>query len=140
VTEGEGGETYYFALSAEGLYVASGYYFMAKDQLERYRTAVASDLFGVELVGLIADAKRAKLESIGDALKSAPRGYPRDHPRIDLLRCKGLALGRPFPPAGWTSSRRALDRIVAVWEAAGPVNEWMNAHVGPSELEPERRR
>ena len=25
-----------------------------------------------------------------DALKTAPRGYPRDHPRIELLRYKGL--------------------------------------------------
>ena len=140
VTEGEGGETYYVHISAEGLYAASGYYMMAKDQLERYRAAVATDHWGGELEQAVGTARRAKLESIGPALKSAPRGLSRDHPRIDLLRCKGLAMGRPWPPAKWMGTPKALDRIVEVWQAAGPVNEWLNAHVGPSELPPDERR
>jgi uncharacterized protein (TIGR02453 family) len=139
-TEGEGGETYYVHLSAEGLYAAAGYYMMAKDQLERYRAAVAADHWGDELVHAVAAVKRAELEPIGPALKSAPRGFPRDHPRIDLLRCKGLAMGRQWAPARWMSTPKALSRIVQVWRTAQPVNDWLNAHVGPSELPPEERR
>ena len=35
VTEGEGGAAYYVQISSAGLYVGSGYYHLAPDQLER---------------------------------------------------------------------------------------------------------
>ena len=43
VTEGECGEHYYVAISAEGIGIGIGYWRMASDQLERYREAVAAD-------------------------------------------------------------------------------------------------
>ena len=41
-------------------------------------------------------------------LKTAPRGYPKDHPRIELLRYKGLITWRTWPPGPWlgTDGRR----------------------------------
>ena len=39
-TEGEGGEVYYLQLDAEGVFAATGYHQMARDQLARYREAV----------------------------------------------------------------------------------------------------
>jgi hypothetical protein len=32
-----------------------------------------------------------------DSLKSAPRGYPKDHPRADLLRKKDMAAWKKWP-------------------------------------------
>ena len=46
VTEGKGGASYYVQISAEGLYVGSGYYHLASDQLERFRNAVADNRRG----------------------------------------------------------------------------------------------
>ena len=46
VTEGEGGEFYYLQISADGLYVATGYYHMATDQLGRFRQAVDGEATG----------------------------------------------------------------------------------------------
>ena len=132
VTEGEGGEIFYVQLSAEGLMAASGYYQMSRDQLERFRRAVASEVGGPDLVRRVAEAEAAKLEIGGEALKVAPRGYPRDHPRIRLLRHKGLTASRSFPPAKWISSHGALERITAVWREAAPINGWLAANVGPS--------
>ena len=48
VTESEGGAAYYVQISSEGLYVGSGYYHLAPDQLERYRAAVADAKTGPE--------------------------------------------------------------------------------------------
>ena len=131
VTEGEGGEAYYLHLDAHGMFVASGYYRMAKDQLERYRTAVDDDVTGPDLQDRVATVGR-RHEIGGEARKMAPRGSPRDHPRIELLRHKGLIASRALGAPGWLSTRRAVSEVAKVWRAAAPINEWLAAHVGPS--------
>jgi len=104
---------------------------MADDQLARYRAAVDDDV-GSALEEAVAGMRAAKLEAAGDALKTAPRGYPRDHPRIELLRRKGLAGVRDFDPASWLHTAGAARRITDTWRAAAPLNAWLNRHVGPS--------
>jgi uncharacterized protein (TIGR02453 family) len=136
VTEGEGGEAYYLQVSADGLMVASGYYGLAVDQLERYRAAVDSNA-GSALDELIESYRRQGFAVGGSALKSAPRGYPRDHPRVHLLRHKGVYLSRSFPVAKWLHTPKALDRIVTTWRAAAPLHEWLNCNVGPSTEAPD---
>lgn len=42
------------------------------------------------------DAAVAGLELWGDALKTAPRGYPKDHPRIEALRYKQYMATAPL--------------------------------------------
>jgi uncharacterized protein (TIGR02453 family) len=132
VTEGDGGEAYYLAISAKGLVVASGYWMMANDQLARYRAAVDDEAAGTTLERIVADLRAQGLSIEGHALKTAPRGYARDHPRIELLRHKSVAAMQSFPPARWLGTGAAAERIVAVWRAAGPMNEWLGEHVGPS--------
>lgn len=136
VTEGEGGEFYYVHLDADGLYAASGYYQMASDQLARFRQAVADDVTGPDLVSRVAELERTY--SIGGrALTTAPRGYPRDHPRIRFLQHKGLTAARAFGTPGWLSTKQAKRRIVDSWRGASPINDWLNRHVGPSRLAPD---
>src|SRR6185437_10092532 len=65
----------YASISARGLVAGSGYHIMARDQLERYRDAIADDARGPELGKLLAKAQRAGLEVWGETLTTAPRGY-----------------------------------------------------------------
>jgi uncharacterized protein (TIGR02453 family) len=132
VAEGKGGETFYVEISADGLVAASGYWMMAKDQLARYREAVDDDHAGRALERTVASLREQTLVIEGQPLKSAPRGYQRDHPRIELLRCKSLAALRAFEPAAWLHTKAAATRIVDVWRAAEPMNAWLAEHVGPS--------
>lgn len=130
----------YVSLNADGLGAGSGMYEMAQDQLERYREAVADERSGKKLVGLVAKARAAGLEvTAHDVLKTAPRGYPKDHPRLELLRHKGLITWREWPAGAWLGKRRAMDRVVEFFRLSKPINGWLRAHVGPSTL-PERRR
>lgn len=137
VTEGAGGTHFYLAISSAGLFVGSGYHHMASDQLERFRAAVDDERSGSVLVRVVAERRSAGDEVGGDALKTAPRGVARDHPRIELLRHKGLTVGRSFGPAKWLSTRAALDRVTDVWRSGRPVTSWLDDHVGPSKLPPE---
>jgi uncharacterized protein (TIGR02453 family) len=134
VTEGECGEAYYVHVSADGLFVASGYYQMARDQLERFREAIDDDRRGVELERIVDELGR-RYEIGGEALKTAPRGYPRDHPRVRLLRHKGLTAAKQFGTPAWLATRRAATKIAETWRGIAPLNEWLGANVGPS-LEP----
>jgi len=130
----------YIQLTADGLGAGCGMYEMAQDQLDRYRKAVTEDRSGVGLATLVAAARAAGLEVTGhDVLKTAPKGYPRDHPRIELLRFKGLITWREWPAGAWLGTRRAKDRVVEFFRESKPIKEWLGTHVGPSTL-PERRR
>lgn len=127
---------YYTEISRDGLLAASGSYQLARDQLERYRRAVDDPGPGEALAGLLRDAEAGGLRIGGQALKTAPRGYARDHPRVGLLRHKGVMVSLDLPPGPALASRRALSHVRDVWRAAGPINAWLAEHVGPTELPP----
>lgn len=137
VAEGEDGAISYVQMSADGLFVGSGYYHLASDQLMRWREAVDDEKRGNAIVDIVAALVKRRLE-IGamDTLKTAPRGYPRDHPRVELLRMKGLTAGKSFPVARWMHTPSAAERIVSIWSECAPMNEWLARQVGPSTLAP----
>jgi uncharacterized protein (TIGR02453 family) len=130
----------YIQFSAEGLSAGSGMWMMAADQLERYRAAVDADGPGAALEAVVSDGKKAGLEIGGhDSLKSAPRGYAKDHPRIDLLRHKGLVAWKSWPVEPWLATAAAKKRVVEFLEASRPMNDWLTSHVGESKLPPKER-
>ena len=120
----------YLSFSADGLFVGSGLYSPAPDALARFRAAVADDRSGDELVALVARLRKDGYDVIAhEVLKTAPKGYPRDHPRIDLLRNKGIAMSRRWPVGGWLGTRTARERVVTVLRDAHPLNDWLARHV-----------
>ena len=81
---------------------------MNPEHLARYRAAVAGDRLGPELEEIVAELEKADITVHGHgALKSAPRGYPADHPRITLLRYKGLTAWKQWPVEPWLESATA---------------------------------
>lgn len=136
--ESEGGAGYYVGFDANGLYVGSGYYAMHADQLERFRAAVLDDRTGAEVVALVAAvAKKGLVPGAISELKTAPRGIAKDHPRIELLRRKGLMSGRRFDVAAWMHTKAVITRVRDTWNGAAELNQWLDHHVGPSTMAPE---
>jgi hypothetical protein len=105
---------------------------MSKDQLVRYRDAI-DGAAGAALEAIGADLAEVEYQLEGETLKRAPKGWPQDHPRIKLLRHTSVLVGRHHPPAEWMATREAKDRVLEAWRAAGPVNAWLDAYVGPAE-------
>ena len=136
--ESQGGAGYYVQFSAGGLLAGVGYYQMASDQLERFRRAVDGEALGSEVVQICAAlaAGGFDLGAISE-LKTAPRGFPKDHPRIELLRRKGLIASKQWKPAAWFGTRAVVGKVRAAWRAADEMNAWLDAHVGPSTLAPD---
>jgi len=130
----------YIQLSAAGLAAGSGMHAMESDQLDRYRRAVASDGTGEEFARVISAIEREQVAVRGhDMLKSTPRGYPADHPRIDLLRYKGVITWKEWPVEPWLGTSAAKDRVAEFLETSRPLGIWLGTNVGPSEISPSRR-
>jgi uncharacterized protein (TIGR02453 family) len=137
VTEGEGGAAYYVQISAEGLYVGSGYYMLAGDQLQRFRDAVADNRTGPKLAAAVEILRKKKYDvGARESLKRVPRGIDPDHARGELLRMKGIHVGRTYGAPRWLHTAGASERIVTTWRDSAPVNRWLDRHVGPSTLAP----
>jgi uncharacterized protein (TIGR02453 family) len=124
----------YIHLSADGLAVAVGYHMMAPDQLARYRQAVAEDVTGEQLRRVISAVESQGVDVVGEEpLKTAPRGYSKDHPRADLLRNKGLITWQEWPVEPWMHTAKAKTRIVKHFRDSHPLQAWLDDRVGPSE-------
>lgn len=129
----------YAQLSSAGLFAGTGYHVMAPDQLARFRDAASGEAAGPHLERAVAHAHAAGVETFGESLKTAPRGYPRDHPRAHLLRHRTLVAGRRLEPdADGVPREDALDFARSTWAACAPLNAWLEDHVGPSDLPVER--
>lgn len=129
----------YVSLSADGLFLGGGYYQPAPDQLDRMRRAVADDVQGAALERAVEAVRADGLEVGGEQLTRAPRGYPADHPRIDLLRHKSLVASLHREPEPWLHTPAALDRVRDAWRAVTPLLDWLDGNVGPSDRPRERR-
>ena len=123
--------TGYIQLSAEGLAAGDGMYGMSPSQLGRYRQAVLSEQAGPELERVIAAIGRHGIGvSARGALKTAPRGYPADHPRIGLLRYKGIVAWQQWPVEPWLETAEARNRVAGFLRTTRPLSSWLEAYVG----------
>jgi len=121
----------YIQLSATGLAAGDGMYVMAPGQLGKYRQAVAGDRPGRELERVIAaiEGQAIGVSAHGE-LKTAPRGYPADHPRIGLLRYKSIVAWKEWPVEPWLETAAAKDQVVSFLRATRPLSDWLDTHVG----------
>jgi uncharacterized protein (TIGR02453 family) len=131
--EGAGG--YYVQLSLDGLMVAAGLHQPTPDQLERMRQAIDEPRSAAVLTRALRRSQRAGLEPGEPDLVRAPRGYPVDHPRIELLRRRRMTVARVHALEPWIHGEEAGARIRAELRATVPLVRWLHERVGP----PQRR-
>lgn len=129
-----GGIGYYLEVSAKGIVTGYGAMLMAPDQLRRYRAAIDDEKSGNEFEQLnhtLATESYPISHGAGEPLKTAPRGYSTDHPRIQYLRWKGASVVQEWPKGDdCMHTPDTLDAIRCVWHAAGPLKTWLETHLG----------
>jgi uncharacterized protein (TIGR02453 family) len=139
--EGRGAGSCYVQISADGLRVAGGCWRLQPDQVERYRRAVDDNVQGPRLEAHVEELRRRGWAIEGDRLVRTPRGYPADHPRVELLRHKSLHATQQWPPTeDWLHGRAALDRVRDAWRQATGLNQWLADNVGATTAPPDRHR
>ncbi|MBY6679033.1 MULTISPECIES: DUF2461 domain-containing protein [unclassified Rhodococcus (in: high G+C Gram-positive bacteria)] len=115
---------WYVQVDASGLMVAGGFYASTSDSIAQFRAVVDDEVRGSELARIVADLESRGYDRGGDRLKTSPRGYDADHPRIDLLRHKSLTAGRSFGCPPWLDTAECADHIRGAWRDLTPLLEW----------------
>ena len=118
---------WYVEISARGLRLGAGFYEASGERLAAIREAMADDKSGSRLQRVLRKLEKDGFEISGERLKTSPRGYAADHPRIELLRHKQLFAGKPFGFEG-LDSPDVLDRVRDEWRALRPLVEWVADH------------
>jgi uncharacterized protein (TIGR02453 family) len=127
------GAVHYLHLDASGLMVACGNYVMQGEELDSYRQAVADDISGEELTEILVALQRRRSLQVGpggpEPLKTVPRGYPRDHPRADLLRQKGLIASRTRPGPELQNGSRVRAFVIETFEMCSDLTDWLGRYL-----------
>ncbi|HET8994096.1 MAG TPA: DUF2461 domain-containing protein [Rhodococcus sp. (in: high G+C Gram-positive bacteria)] len=121
------GVGFYVEINAAGLRIAGGFYHGSSVQLATFRSAIDDERRGTELETLVRRLTRTGYEIGGDRLKTRPRGFSADHPRIELLRHRALHAGRTDVSPPWLDSARTLDEVRGAWRAFRPLVQWLTA-------------
>ena len=120
---------FYVQVSAQGVRTGAGFYDASPARLAAFRAAVDSDLTGPELERLLAGITAAGFEVGGDRLKTTPRGYAGDHPRIELLRHRSLTVGRSLGFEPVIHTPELLDVVREDWRTLRPFVDWVAHHL-----------
>ena len=118
---------FYVQVGAAGVRTGAGFYDAAPARLAAFRESIVDDRYGPELERIVAELVGAGWELGGDRLKTSPRGYNSDHPRIELLRHRSMTLGRDHGFVPYVHSAELLDHVRADWRAATPFVEWVSS-------------
>jgi uncharacterized protein (TIGR02453 family) len=122
-TQRRGG--YYLHIEPGGCFAGGGFWAPEPADLKRIRDEIAFD--DKPLRKIIAAKPFVKYfgQMGGDELKTAPSGYERDHPALDLIKKKQYVVMRKF------SDKEAMDpgfvkEVVATFEAMRPFFDYMS--------------
>jgi len=127
----EPGIGYYVQVDAQGLLAGGGFHHHASSQVDRYRRAVDDETTGAGLLAIVSRLRGHGFDIEGEQLKTKPRGYDADHPRIELLRFKHLMALKRFGAPDWLATPAGAQQVRDAWRLLVPLTEWVVANVGP---------
>lgn len=116
---------FYLHLQPGDCFIGGGFWDPNPEDIKRIREEFAVDDVSVRTI--IQDPTFVKYfgELKGDALKTAPKGFEKDHPAIDLLRFKQYLLMRPLTDKQVLADN-FLDEVLATYEAMMPFFNYMS--------------
>ena len=126
---GIAGAGYYFHVEPGNSMTAGGIYMPPAQELLAIRRAIAKR--PVDFEKIILDKKfTRRFGGLSDErLKTAPKGFPKDHPAIEHLKWKHYIVFRSYTDRD-VLSPRYLDRCLDDFVAMVPFNEYINRVIG----------
>ena len=116
---------YYFRVAPGGSAILGGFFGPEPADLKLIRDEIAAD--DKPLRAIIADKTFKKYfgELRGDEVKTAPKGFSKEHPAIDLIRKKAFLLRRDFSDKE-VLSKNYLDKVQETFAAMRPFLDYMS--------------
>lgn len=116
---------YYIHLEPGRCFIAGGMYMPDPDNLKKIRQEI--DYNGDKLEKIFKD-KTFKKWYQGfddfDKMKTAPKGYAKDHPRLDWLKHRTFIVSHPFTDTE-VKDKKFLKKVVDACKAMKPFNEFL---------------
>lgn len=116
---------YYFHIEPNNSFIGGGFWGPEKADLKRLRQEFAADPDSLRTIIHSKKFKKAFGELKGEQLKTAPRGYAKDHPSVDLLRYKQFLAYQKFSDKEVTSDDFAL-KLSEGFKAMRPFFDYMS--------------
>jgi uncharacterized protein (TIGR02453 family) len=131
------GAGYYFHVSAKELVIAAGAYMPEKDQLAAIRHWLLDH--HAEFSKLLKKPAVRKMydEFEGNALTRPPKGFPAEHPGMDLIRCRQWGLAATLP-AKAALKKDVAATVIRYFKIASPVVDALNTPIAAA-LAPKRK-
>jgi uncharacterized protein (TIGR02453 family) len=115
---------YYFHLQPGGCFLAGGLYLPTADKLLAVRKAIVSRKGEFRKIVESKDFKKNVNELWKDTLKTAPKGFPKDHPDVEYLKYKSFIAYKNFNDELALSSK-CLSYSVKVFKAMKPLIDFL---------------
>lgn len=120
------GTCYYLHLEAgDRSFVAGGYWMPEAEHLKAIRQEI--DYNAKELISILENPgfkKHLKKLDESDKLKTAPKGFEKDHPHIELLKLKSFTTHSPLSDKQ-LQEPKVLDHMIAVFQEILPLNRFI---------------
>jgi uncharacterized protein (TIGR02453 family) len=119
------GGGYYMHISPDEVMIAAGVYMPEREQLLAIRQYLLQH--HAEVRHMLADSKlRRTMESFSGApLSRAPKGFPKDHPAMDLLLCRQWGLEAKLAPET-SLEKNFAPQVIRRFRLAAPLVEALN--------------
>lgn len=116
---------YYLHIEPGASFVGGGFWQPNAEDLKRIRDEFAADAAPIRAITSDATFKKYFGALRGDELKTAPRGFDKEHPALDLIRKKSFTVMRPFSDAE-ICSPDFLQEVKATFQAMRPYFDYMS--------------
>ena len=131
------GGGFYFHLSPKELVIAAGVYMPEREQLLAIRTYLLDHYDTMQRIMQNKTLRRLTTEFSGQRLTRPPKGFPKEHPAMDLLLCRQWGVEATLP-AEAALKPTLLREILTRFRAAAPMVELLNRPL-ITQLEARRR-
>lgn len=120
--------TYYLHIQPGNSFLAGGVYMPQPEALGKIRQEV--DYNAAELKKILDEKGFANVWGpvTGNELKTAPKGYPKDHPNIELLRKKSFVVMRTLSDAEVVDGD-FVSQAVSNYEILYPFNQYLSVAI-----------
>jgi uncharacterized protein (TIGR02453 family) len=116
---------YYLHIQPGSCFLGGGSYQPDSASLKKIRERLDRDANSFRAILESPGFRKHFGEIGGDALKTAPKGFPRDHPDIDLIRMKGFTAIKQIPDSVLTSPDFVPQAVEMLAEIV-PFIQWLN--------------
>jgi uncharacterized protein (TIGR02453 family) len=131
------GAGYYFQVSPQGVLIAAGAYMPEKEQLAAIRHWLLDHHTEFRKLLNRPSIRRTFSEFEGDALIRPPKGFPPEHPAMDLIKCKQWGFSTTLP-AETALEARLAQAVIRHFKLLAPVVDALNTPIAAS-LAPRKR-